>query len=660
MKTVRRLSIAAAIAATSLLAQNAVQMPVAKQQLLDNNGKPAAGSCLYSFYAGTSTPLATYSDSGAGSPNTNPVALDSAGRANVWLGAASYKLVLTSKPVSGACPSSPGGTTYWTVDNVQDWGLLIKKGVMALDSATVTGDASFGGNVTIDATVSAKNIPLSVTAGVPPYIPAKGDGVADDTVAIQKAIDVAHAANGGEIYFPCGTYKTTAPIRTYWGVRLKGQAQFCVTIEKTTNTADTLGSILFSGGVSDNFNVDSILSVVHDSGADTQYASIEELWLQGPTSTPNAYGIYAPRVGRFYWRNVSIDHAAVSVYTRTLWAATLEYVESRFATTGFSHIGDGVNSAGASVRFVGTSCNQATSACYSMSGVVDLTMDTVGADFVTGTAFQFTLCNGTINSPDAEYITGQLFYLDNAKFTVNGMRNYSLTGQNGVAAIRVFDGGTLTLNDSNFAAFTSANGAYNLSIADGATVTSHNTTLPSGGNAYMGLTGGAKLIESNATVGYRVTTAHSVGMVMDGHTVLYAAAAPTAGTFAAGDIAYNTAPTAGSTAGWICTVGGSPGTWKPFSVVDLLAGANTWSAVQTFAAGAIFQAPITNADGRFLTPNGTLNAIVLSNTAVTLVLPVSFNSEAVFLGAITDGVSGRSGVSSTTCTRWDKGLCTAP
>jgi len=44
-------------------------------------------------------------------------------------------------------------------------------------------------------------------------------------------------------------------------------------------------------------------------------------------------------------------------------------------------------------------------------------------------------------------------------------------------------------------------------------------------------------------------------------------AAPTTGTYLQGDIVYNSAPTAGGNIGWVCTAGGTPGTWKTFGSI---------------------------------------------------------------------------------------------
>jgi|GEM_PF-3778053 len=52
---------------------------------------------------------------------------------------------------------------------------------------------------------------------------ARGDGTNDDTAAIQRGIDDAAAAGGGELHFPPGVYRTTAPLKLRSGVRLVGE-----------------------------------------------------------------------------------------------------------------------------------------------------------------------------------------------------------------------------------------------------------------------------------------------------------------------------------------------------------------------------------------------------------------------------------------------------
>jgi polygalacturonase len=42
---------------------------------------------------------------------------------------------------------------------------------------------------------------------------AKGDGITDDTAAIQAALDAAGAAGGGQVYVPVGAFVVRAPLR---------------------------------------------------------------------------------------------------------------------------------------------------------------------------------------------------------------------------------------------------------------------------------------------------------------------------------------------------------------------------------------------------------------------------------------------------------------
>lgn len=75
----------------------AAAIPWIIPQYLDNNGKPLAGGKLWTYQAGTNTPVASYTSSLGDVPNTNPVILDSAGRGSIWLAPGNYKLVLMDK-----------------------------------------------------------------------------------------------------------------------------------------------------------------------------------------------------------------------------------------------------------------------------------------------------------------------------------------------------------------------------------------------------------------------------------------------------------------------------------------------------------------------------------------------------------------------------------
>ena len=57
------------------------------QQFFDNTGLPLNGGLIYTYQAGSTTPLATYTDMNGTIANSNPIVLDSSGRLpnEVWL-----------------------------------------------------------------------------------------------------------------------------------------------------------------------------------------------------------------------------------------------------------------------------------------------------------------------------------------------------------------------------------------------------------------------------------------------------------------------------------------------------------------------------------------------------------------------------------------------
>lgn len=113
--------------------------PLIKFREFDNNGVPLNGGQLFSYIAGTSTPQATYTDQSGGTPNANPVVLDSAGRASVWLDPTlAYKFILKDSL----------SNLIWTVDQVSSAGLTGAPGWNANSNypqGAIVADASGSG-----------------------------------------------------------------------------------------------------------------------------------------------------------------------------------------------------------------------------------------------------------------------------------------------------------------------------------------------------------------------------------------------------------------------------------------------------------------------------------------------------------------------------------
>jgi len=107
----------------------ALLMPQGKHQYFTTAGEPLVGGKVYTYAAGTSTLLTTYSaQSGApGTENTNPVVLDARGEATIFFGAAGYKVVLRDAL----------DNIIWTQDN------LFPNSV--LETFTITDDLTFTG-----------------------------------------------------------------------------------------------------------------------------------------------------------------------------------------------------------------------------------------------------------------------------------------------------------------------------------------------------------------------------------------------------------------------------------------------------------------------------------------------------------------------------------
>lgn len=151
----------------------ATLIPFVFTQFFDNNGNPLNGGKVYTYEAGTTTPKTTFTDSTGDTQNANPVILDSAGRAAIWLGDGGYKFILktsadvtvggTFDNIGGVASTAFAGNTQEISSNTTVDATLANSAFIATAALTLslldvaTAGESFyfsvyapGGDVTID------------------------------------------------------------------------------------------------------------------------------------------------------------------------------------------------------------------------------------------------------------------------------------------------------------------------------------------------------------------------------------------------------------------------------------------------------------------------------------------------------------------------------
>lgn len=156
--------------------------PLAVQRFYDNAGNVAVGGLLYTYQAGTTTPQATYTDSTGGTPNANPIILNSRGEAGIWLTPGqSYKFVL----------KDAASNTLWTVDNITgpDSAALSLKADLASTADASKGPGMIGGvNPALNYVFGTLGWELYHNAALASWWGVKGDGSTNDTTALANAI----------------------------------------------------------------------------------------------------------------------------------------------------------------------------------------------------------------------------------------------------------------------------------------------------------------------------------------------------------------------------------------------------------------------------------------------------------------------------------------
>lgn len=123
------------LTATSLFAQVQVApLQMTRLQLFNATGQPLAQGCVNFFAAGTSTPQAIYSDNTGTFQLPNPLTLDAAGSADVWLTNTAYRIVTYIGVPNTSCSTSLG-TQLNVTDNKNIYAIVNQGGNFVIANA---------------------------------------------------------------------------------------------------------------------------------------------------------------------------------------------------------------------------------------------------------------------------------------------------------------------------------------------------------------------------------------------------------------------------------------------------------------------------------------------------------------------------------------------
>lgn len=261
----------------------------------------------------------------------------------------------------------------------------------------VSGGA-ISGNVDVAGILDAQDLRINGTKVTVDTINVKrfgavGDGVANDTTAIQAAIN--SATTGGEVFLPAGTYKITAALHLQTGVSVRGAGMNATTINQT-------------GANQNGITLD---------GAAPRYVSISDLVLTG-NGTGTGHGIQLTTSGGAV-ASVDLAHLLIQnfggngVDTNTLITSAFTDVRVEGCTHGFHLV------SGTSVTITSCYANACRQIGYYLDGVAYASLNACAVDS-SALGYQFNACrNVTATSCGSEVIAaanGQ----DGTAFKVTG------------------------------------------------------------------------------------------------------------------------------------------------------------------------------------------------------------------------------------------------
>jgi hypothetical protein len=267
---------------------------------------------------------------------------------------------------------------------------------------------------------------------------AVGDGVTDDTAAIQTAIDYVYDNGGGTVYFPSGTYITTKSLLV-WGatpspyfskaVSLVGENKTLTKIKKTTNAG--------YGGASPYANDDAIIVLARrdltaGSAVGVGSVTIDNFSLLGDLSSGKvAFGLFNRcSAGSCVFKNLAVDAAIGFRTTEDFYLGKIDNCQFVVSTHGISMLKAGTSNFLTNVFVYG-----ASTIGYNLRGVYS-SADSIACDECTGVCYQFDFGNWVINGLGSESLNAtKIVAAANSNVIIN---NPYIVPQNSVSA-KVFD-----------------------------------------------------------------------------------------------------------------------------------------------------------------------------------------------------------------------------
>ena len=202
-------------------------IPFVKARFFDRCGKPLAGGKIYTYEANTTTPKVTYKDPYGLTPNTNPIILDAAGEADIYLDG-TYRIRITDR--NDVLVNDVAKIGSWFSDSLQDTldnisGAMddaIKPMLQNLDDAINTAAAAGAGKNGWDANLVA-------------YGETTQKQINDGLDSVAAMLAIKNPRNGQRVY-----------VKSYHAGLKKGGGTF---VYDSTKAASNDGGMVINGWV---------------------------------------------------------------------------------------------------------------------------------------------------------------------------------------------------------------------------------------------------------------------------------------------------------------------------------------------------------------------------------------------------------------------------